>query len=74
MQKKLRAGEEQGVLEQVAAPLLARGIPVGGHAQSARAALARAGAERSAAAAVAELSVGETVASHSREPSSSPPP
>lgn len=61
VQKRLRAREEQEVLAQVAAPLLARGVPVGQARQSARAALARAGAERTTAAAVAELSVAETV-------------
>ena len=61
VQKTLRASEEQGVLEQVAAPLLAHGVPVEQARQSARAALARTGAERCAAAAVGELSAGEGV-------------
>ncbi len=61
VQKKLRAREEQEVLSQVAAPLLARGVPVGQARQSARAALQRAGAERTTAAPVAELGAGESV-------------
>jgi len=61
VRKTLRASEERGVLEQVAAPLLAHGVPLGQAREGARAALARAGAERCAAAAVGELSGGETV-------------
>jgi ABC-type lipoprotein export system ATPase subunit len=61
VQKTLRSGEEEGVLEQVAAPLLARGVSLGRARQGARVALARAGAERCAAARVAELSAGESV-------------
>ena len=55
----LHEGEEQDVLEQVAAPLLARGRPVDEARQTARRALARAGAEACAAHALGELSAGE---------------
>ncbi len=58
---RLRASEEQGVLEQVAAPLLARGVSVEHAHQRARAALSRAGAQGCAAARVSELGTGETV-------------
>jgi ABC-type lipoprotein export system ATPase subunit len=61
VQKALRANEEQGVLEQVAAPLLARGIPLDQSRERARQALARTGAEQCTAAAVTELSAGETI-------------
>ncbi len=61
VQKTLRGGEEQGVLAQVAAPLLARGISLGQARETARAALVRAGAQHCAAAAVSELSAAETV-------------
>jgi ABC-type lipoprotein export system ATPase subunit len=61
LRKALRASEEDRVLEQVAAPLLARGISVEHARESARSALARAGAERCAAVAVGELSAGESV-------------
>jgi ABC-type lipoprotein export system ATPase subunit len=61
VRKALRASEEQGVLEQVAAPLLAHGAPLGQAREKARRALARAGAERCGAAAVSELSAGESV-------------
>lgn len=60
-QKSLRANEEHGVLEQVAAPLLARGVPLHQARDRARNALARTGAEQCAAAAAGELSAGETV-------------
>jgi ABC-type lipoprotein export system ATPase subunit len=61
VRKTLRASEEPGVLEQVMAALLTRGTSVGDARQAARAALARAGAEGCAAAAVDELSGGESV-------------
>jgi ABC-type lipoprotein export system ATPase subunit len=61
VRKTLRASEEQGVLEQVAAPLLAHGLPFGSAKDTARRALARAGAEGCAAAVVEELSAGESV-------------
>ncbi len=61
VRKSLRGSEEHGVLAQVAAPLLARGIPVEQARDAARAALARTGAQRCSAAAVSELSAGETV-------------
>jgi putative ABC transport system ATP-binding protein len=61
VQKTLRAGEEQGVLEQVAAPLLARGAGVARARERAREALARAGGEGCAAMRVAELGAGEAV-------------
>jgi ABC-type lipoprotein export system ATPase subunit len=60
-QKSLRANEEHGVLEQVAAPLLARGVPLNQARERARHALARTESEQCAAAAVTELSAGETV-------------
>lgn len=59
--KTLRGSEEQGVLEQVSAPLLAHGIAVDRASQIARGALRRAGAERCAASTVGELSGGESV-------------
>jgi ABC-type sugar transport system ATPase subunit len=59
--KSLRAGEEPDVLEQVCAPLLARGVDVAQARRRAREALARAGAERCAAMRVSELGAGETV-------------
>ncbi|MGO8905549.1 MAG: ATP-binding cassette domain-containing protein [Solirubrobacteraceae bacterium] len=61
VRKTLRASEEQGVLEQVAAPLFAHGVPVERARERARRALARAGAEGCAAAAVSELSAGESM-------------
>ena len=61
VQKTLRGSEEQEVLAQVAAPLLARGVGVDHARQAARGALERAGASDCAAARVAELSAGETV-------------
>jgi ABC-type sugar transport system ATPase subunit len=61
VQKTLRGSEEQGVLEQVAAPLLARGASVEHARQRARRALSRAGARECAAAQVSELSAGETL-------------
>ncbi len=61
LRKTLRASEEQGVLEQVCAPLLAHGVRVKHAQERARAALTRAGADRCAAAAVGELSAGESL-------------
>ncbi len=61
VQKSLRAGEEQDVLAQVCAPLLARGIDVVHARTRGRAALARAGAERCTALRVNELGAGEGV-------------
>jgi ABC-type lipoprotein export system ATPase subunit len=61
VQKAVRAGEEQGVLEQVAAPLLARGLTVGAAHSRGRAAPARSAAGHCAAARIAELSTGETI-------------
>jgi putative ABC transport system ATP-binding protein len=61
VQKSLRAREEQDVLEQVGAPLLARGVGVGEAHERARGALARVGAERCAAMRVGELGAGEGV-------------
>jgi len=57
--KSLRAVEGQDVLEQVCAPLLARGIDVAQARQRAREALARSGAEHCAAMRVSELGAGE---------------
>ena len=61
VQRTLRAGEEQGVLEQVAAAPLANGLDVPEAMLRARAALARAGAERCAEMRVGELRGGESV-------------
>jgi ABC-type lipoprotein export system ATPase subunit len=61
VQKTLRAGEDQRVLEQVAVPLLARGVDVEQARERARHALARAGAERCTAMRVDELGAGEMV-------------
>ena len=61
VQRTLRAGEEQGVLEQVAAAPLANGVDVPEAMLRARAALARAGAERCAEMRVSELRGGESV-------------
>jgi ABC-type sugar transport system ATPase subunit len=61
VQKTLRGSEEQGVLEQVTAPLLARGVSVEGARRLARSALARTGAQECVAARVGELGAGETV-------------
>lgn len=61
VQKALRAGEEQDVLEQVAAPLLARGVQVDLARARAREALARSAAERCAEMRVGELGAGERV-------------
>jgi ABC-type lipoprotein export system ATPase subunit len=59
--KRLRASEEDGVLEQVTAALLARGLSVNIARERAHDALARAGAQQCAAATVRELSPGESV-------------
>ncbi len=59
--KTLRGSEEQGVLEQVAAPLLAHGMPVSDARDTAREALVRAGAQDCMAAVVGELSAGESI-------------
>jgi ABC-type lipoprotein export system ATPase subunit len=59
--KALRASEEQRVLEQVAAVLLARGVAVKDAHEQARRALVRAGAEHCAAMRVAELDGGEAI-------------
>lgn len=59
--KTLRAKEEQGVLDQVAAVLLARGVGVNDARERARRGLARAGAEGCAAMKVAELGGGEAL-------------
>ena len=57
--RALNASEEEGVLEQVASPLLARGVGIAQAREHARRALARAGGEHCAAALVAELNAGE---------------
>ena len=59
--KTLRAKEEQGVLDQVAAVLLARGVGVHQARDLAREALRRAGGERCAAMKVSELGGGEAL-------------
>ena len=61
MQKTLRSSEEQGVIDQVAAPLFARGVPVRDARERARVALSRAGAERCCARRVTELGGGEII-------------
>lgn len=61
VRKGLRSGEEEGVLEQVAAPLLARGVPVDQARERARTALSRTGAQECAALRVSELGAGEGV-------------
>ena len=61
VRKTLRANEEQRVLQQVSAALLARGISVGDACEQARHALARAGAERCTAMRVSELGGGEAM-------------
>jgi ABC-type lipoprotein export system ATPase subunit len=61
VQRTLRASEEQDVLAQVAAPLLARGVAVTAAREQARLALARAGAEPAAGMLLGELSAGERV-------------
>jgi ABC-type lipoprotein export system ATPase subunit len=59
--KTLRAKEEQGVLDQVGAVLLARGVRVHEARERARKALERAGGERCAAMKVSELGGGEAL-------------
>jgi ABC-type lipoprotein export system ATPase subunit len=59
--KTLRSSEELGVLEQVAAPLLAHGMPASNARDTARDALTRAGAQDCMAAVVGELSAGESM-------------
>jgi ABC-type lipoprotein export system ATPase subunit len=59
LRKTLRGNEEQGVLEQVGAPLLAHGRSVGDARLHAREALARVRACSIAAARICELSPGE---------------
>jgi energy-coupling factor transporter ATP-binding protein EcfA2 len=61
VRKTLRSSEEQGVLEEVATGLLARGIGVREARTRARAALAMAGAENCASMQVSELGGGEIV-------------
>ncbi len=61
VQKALRSGEEPDVLQQVAAPLLARGTAVDISHSRAREALARIAAERLAAMRAGELGPGERV-------------
>jgi ABC-type multidrug transport system ATPase subunit len=61
VRKTLRASEEQGVLEQVATGLLARGVGVREARSQARRALAMTGAEDCAARQVGELGGGETL-------------
>jgi ABC-type lipoprotein export system ATPase subunit len=59
--RTLRAREEQGVLEEVAAVLLARGVGVHDARERARGALARTGSERLTEMTVSELSGGEAL-------------
>jgi putative ABC transport system ATP-binding protein len=59
VRKALRASEESGVLEQVAAPLLARGVSVPEAMERARKALNEAGASDAAGTLVGELRGGE---------------
>jgi ABC-type lipoprotein export system ATPase subunit len=61
VRKGLSSREEQGVLEQVAAPLLARGLSVGQAHGRARDALTRAQAQALTQARIGELGAGETV-------------
>jgi ABC-type lipoprotein export system ATPase subunit len=61
VRKGLSGREEQGVLEQVAAPLLARGLSVGQAHERARNALTRAQAQALTQARISELGAGETV-------------
>ena len=59
--RALNASEEEGVLEQIAAPALARGSPLEQARERARQALTRAGGEQCAAALVGELNAGESM-------------
>jgi ABC-type lipoprotein export system ATPase subunit len=59
--KALRASEEQGVLDQIGAVLLARGTSVHEARERARAALARTGGEQLAAMRISELGGAETL-------------
>ncbi len=59
--KTLRAKEEQGVLDQIAAVLLARGVGVKEARDRARRALERAGGKQCAAMTVSELGGGEAL-------------
>ncbi len=61
LRKTLRGNEEQGVLEQVGAPLLAHGRSVADARELAREALARVRALDTAAARICELSPGESL-------------
>jgi ABC-type lipoprotein export system ATPase subunit len=61
LRKTLRGNEEQGVLEQVGAPLLAHGRSVAYAREMAREALARVRALDTAAARICELSPGESL-------------
>jgi ABC-type sugar transport system ATPase subunit len=61
VRKTVHGSEEQGVLEQVMSPLLARGIAVTDARERAREALDRSGAQSCAAMRISELSTGETV-------------
>jgi ABC-type lipoprotein export system ATPase subunit len=61
VQKTLRGNEEQGVLEQVSAALLARGVNTDSAREQARQALALAGAEQCAAMRVHELGGSEAM-------------
>ena len=61
VRKTVQGQEEQGILEQIAAPLFARGTPVREARNRARTALERAEAQHCAALTVDELSTGQTV-------------
>jgi ABC-type lipoprotein export system ATPase subunit len=61
VRKNLRGNEEQGVLEQIAAPLLARGIRVRQSREKAREVLQRVNAQHCSALTVDELSTGEAI-------------
>jgi ABC-type lipoprotein export system ATPase subunit len=61
VRKRMQGHEEQSVLEQVAAPLLARGTPVPEARDRARTALQRAEAQHCSALTVDELSTGQSI-------------
>jgi ABC-type lipoprotein export system ATPase subunit len=61
LRKTLHGNEEQGVLEQIAAPLLARGIGAGQARHRARAVLGHIDAQHCSARTVDELSSGERI-------------